>query len=146
MLMTSICAQNDGLFFLSSWVFLQKGDWDSWQEDGRLGRGRQWVACNSWMLYRIGSYPWAHEPARRGNQSFKESSSSLPTDANTTQCCCRLILNEMHVYYFSMLNWVRSSMKWYEMFLIQISTWPPSMHQKLTEHGRFCEQNNQLPT
>jgi hypothetical protein len=23
---------------------------------------------------------------------------------------------------------------------------PPRMHQKLTRHGRFCKQNNQLPT
>jgi hypothetical protein len=23
---------------------------------------------------------------------------------------------------------------------------PPRMHQKLTKHGRFCKQNNQLPT
>jgi hypothetical protein len=26
------------------------------------------------------------------------------------------------------------------------STLPPRMHQKLTKHGRFCKQNNQLPT
>lgn len=90
-------------FFLFFLGFLQKGNWDSWQEDGRLERGRQWVACNSWMLYRIGSYPRAHEPARRSNRSFKESSPSLPTDANTTQCCCRLILNACLLRFFSHL-------------------------------------------
>ena len=28
----------------------------------------------------------------------------------------------------------------------KISTLPPSMHQKLTKHGRYCKQNNQFPT
>jgi hypothetical protein len=32
------------------------------------------------------------------------------------------------------------------MFFVQTSTLPPHMHQKLTKHGRFCKQNNQLPT
>jgi hypothetical protein len=32
------------------------------------------------------------------------------------------------------------------MFFIQTSTLPPHMHQKLTKCGRFCKQNNQLPT
>jgi hypothetical protein len=32
------------------------------------------------------------------------------------------------------------------MFFAQTSTPPPRMHQKLTKHGRFCKQNNQLPT
>jgi hypothetical protein len=32
------------------------------------------------------------------------------------------------------------------MFFVQTSTLPPRMHQKLTKHGRFCKQNNQLPT
>ena len=31
------------------------------------------------------------------------------------------------------------------MLILQTSTWlPPSMHRKLTEHGRCCMQNNQL--
>jgi hypothetical protein len=34
----------------------------------------------------------------------------------------------------------------YRMFYVQTSTLPPRMHQKLTKHGRFCKQNNQLPT
>jgi hypothetical protein len=34
----------------------------------------------------------------------------------------------------------------YRMFFIQTSTLPPRMHQKLTKHGRICQQNNQLPT
>jgi hypothetical protein len=32
------------------------------------------------------------------------------------------------------------------MFFVQISTLPPRMHHKFTKHGRFCKQNNQLPT
>ena len=32
------------------------------------------------------------------------------------------------------------------MFFVQISTRPPNTHLKLTEYGRFCKQNNQLPT
>jgi hypothetical protein len=32
------------------------------------------------------------------------------------------------------------------MFYFQTSTLPPRMHHKLTKHGRFCKQNNQLPT
>jgi hypothetical protein len=31
------------------------------------------------------------------------------------------------------------------MFFVQTSTLPPHMHQKLTKHGRFYKQNNQLP-
>jgi hypothetical protein len=34
----------------------------------------------------------------------------------------------------------------YRMFFVQTSTLPPRMHQKLTKPGRFCKQNNQLPT
>ena len=34
----------------------------------------------------------------------------------------------------------------YRMLLVQTSTQPPNMHLKLTKHGRFCKQNNQLPT
>jgi hypothetical protein len=34
----------------------------------------------------------------------------------------------------------------YRMFFVQTSTLPPRMHHKLTKHGRFCKQNNQLPT
>ena len=34
----------------------------------------------------------------------------------------------------------------YRMLFVQTSTLPPSMHQKLTKHGKFCKQNNQLPT
>jgi hypothetical protein len=34
----------------------------------------------------------------------------------------------------------------YRMFYIQTSTSPPRMHHKLTKHGKFCKQNNQLPT
>ena len=34
----------------------------------------------------------------------------------------------------------------YRMFFVQTSTLPPRMHQKLTKHGKFCKQNNQLPT
>jgi hypothetical protein len=37
-------------------------------------------------------------------------------------------------------------MNWYRMFYVQISTLPPHMHHKLTKHGRFWKQNNQLPT
>ena len=32
------------------------------------------------------------------------------------------------------------------MFFVQTSTQPPNMHLKLTKHGKFCNQNNQLPT
>jgi hypothetical protein len=38
------------------------------------------------------------------------------------------------------------SMNQYRIFFVQTSTLPPCMHQKLTKHGRFCKQNNQLPT
>jgi hypothetical protein len=44
------------------------------------------------------------------------------------------------------LKWVWSSMNWYRMFYVKTSTLPPRMHQKLTEHGKICKQNNQLPT
>ena len=37
-------------------------------------------------------------------------------------------------------------MNQYIMFYLQTSTVPLRMHHKLTKHGRFCEQNNQLPT
>ena len=39
---------------------------------------------------------------------------------------------------------VWSSMNRYGMFVIQTSTLPPSIHQKLSKHGRSCMQNNQL--
>ena len=32
------------------------------------------------------------------------------------------------------------------MFFVQTSTLPARMHQNLTKHGRFCKENNQLPT
>ena len=44
------------------------------------------------------------------------------------------------------VKWVWSSMNRYRMFFVQTSTRPPNMHLKLTKHGRFCKQNNQLPT
>ena len=34
----------------------------------------------------------------------------------------------------------------YRMFFVQTSTLPPRTHQKLTKHGKFCKQNNQIPT
>jgi hypothetical protein len=34
----------------------------------------------------------------------------------------------------------------YGMFYLQTSTLPLRMHHKPTKHGRFCKQNNQLPT
>ena len=34
----------------------------------------------------------------------------------------------------------------YRMFFIQTSTLTPSMHQELLKHGKFCIQNNQLPS
>ena len=34
----------------------------------------------------------------------------------------------------------------YGMSFIQTSTLTPSMHPKLTEHGKLCMRNNQLPT
>ena len=43
-------------------------------------------------------------------------------------------------------TWVWPFMNRYRMFYVQTSTLPPRMHHKLTKHGRFCEQNNQLPT
>ena len=45
-----------------------------------------------------------------------------------------------------MPKWVWPSMNRYRMFYLQTSTLPPRMHHKLTKHGRFCMQNNQLPT
>ena len=36
-------------------------------------------------------------------------------------------------------------MNLYKMFFVQTSTPPQSIHQKLTEHGRCCIPNNQLP-
>ena len=32
------------------------------------------------------------------------------------------------------------------MFFVQTSTLTLGMHQKLTEHVKYCMQNNQLPT
>jgi hypothetical protein len=37
-------------------------------------------------------------------------------------------------------------MNQYRMFFVQTSTLPPRMHHKLTKHGRFFKQINQLPT
>ena len=37
-------------------------------------------------------------------------------------------------------------MNQYRMFFVQTSILPPRMHHKLTKHGGFCKQNNQLPT
>ena len=37
-------------------------------------------------------------------------------------------------------------MNQYRMFFVQTSTRPPNMHLKLAKHGRYCKQNNQLPT
>ena len=37
-------------------------------------------------------------------------------------------------------------MNQYRMFFVQTSTRPLNMHLTLTKHGRFCKQNNQLPT
>ena len=37
-----------------------------------------------------------------------------------------------------MPKWVWPSMNRYRMFYVQTSTLPPSMHGKLTEHGRCC--------
>ena len=37
-------------------------------------------------------------------------------------------------------------MNQYRMFFVQTSTLPPSMHQKISEHGKYCLQNNQLST
>ena len=34
----------------------------------------------------------------------------------------------------------------YRMLFVQTSTRPANMHLKLTKHGMFCKQNNQLPT
>jgi hypothetical protein len=45
-----------------------------------------------------------------------------------------------------MPKWVWPFMNRYRMFFVQTSTLPPRMHHKLTKHGRFCKQNNQLPT
>jgi hypothetical protein len=33
-----------------------------------------------------------------------------------------------------------------KMFFVQTTTPAPSMPKKLTEHGKFCMQTNQLPT
>jgi len=46
----------------------------------------------------------------------------------------------------SALKWVWPSMNQFRMFFMQTATPPPRMHQKLTKHGKFCKQNNQLPT
>jgi hypothetical protein len=32
------------------------------------------------------------------------------------------------------------------MFFVQTSTTFPTIHRKLTEHGRYCTKYNQLPT
>ena len=37
-------------------------------------------------------------------------------------------------------------MNQYGMPFVQTSTLTPSMHPKLTEHGKLCMRNNQLPT
>ena len=43
-----------------------------------------------------------------------------------------------------MPKWVWPSMNWYRMFFGQTSTLPPSMHQKLSKHGRYRMKNNDL--
>ena len=43
-------------------------------------------------------------------------------------------------------KWVWPSIIRCRMFYAQTSTPHPSMHRILTEHGRWCMQNNQLPT
>ena len=54
----------------------------------------------------------------------------------------RLILAKKCLTHFC--TWVWSSMNWYEMFIVQTSTLPPSMYRKFTKHVRFCMRNNQL--
>ena len=45
-----------------------------------------------------------------------------------------------------MPNFVWSLVIQYRKFLDENSTPTPKMHRKLTEHAKFCMQNNQLPT
>lgn len=42
--------------------------------------------------------------------------------------------------------WKFPTMSQYKMLFVQTSTLPPSGHRKLTEHGKFCKENNELPT
>jgi hypothetical protein len=45
-----------------------------------------------------------------------------------------------------MPKWVSPSMIRYRMLFVQTSKHAPKTYQKLSEHERFCMQNNQLPT
>ena len=58
----------------------------------------------------------------------------------------RFIEAKLKVASLDMPKWVSPSMNWYRTFFIQTSTLSPSMHRKLTKHGRSCMQNNHLPT
>jgi hypothetical protein len=56
-------------------------------------------------------------------------------------CRVKLILACQEV-----LKWVWPFMNRYRMVFCSNLHTTPRMHQKLTKHGRFCKQNNQLPT
>ena len=43
-------------------------------------------------------------------------------------------------------KWVWPVTNWHNKLFVPTSTPTPSMHKKLTKHGKFCLQNNQLPT
>jgi hypothetical protein len=45
-----------------------------------------------------------------------------------------------------MPKWVWRSVNQFKMFFVQTSTLPPSMHKRLTKHGRCRMRNNQLLT
>jgi hypothetical protein len=53
---------------------------------------------------------------------------------------------EGQTHFSTSLKPLWSFMNRYRMFFVQTSTIPPRMHQKLSKHGKFCKQNNQLPT
>jgi hypothetical protein len=46
------------------------------------------------------------------------------------------IEGQTHLAPLGMPKWIRPSMDQYSMFFVQTSTLPPSMHRKLTKHGR----------
>jgi hypothetical protein len=48
--------------------------------------------------------------------------------------------------HFGMPRGAKMSLALHEPIYLQTSTLPPRMHHKLTKHGRFCKENNQLPT
>ena len=54
--------------------------------------------------------------------------------------------NTFHVRIKDMLNWVCTSMNLHRMFFIRTPAPIPSMHWKLTKHGKCCTQNSQLST